>query len=131
MHQPGPPEVVEAAVTDVSPVRAVRLQEERHDRAVRLLLGENAIQLDDGVGLDDDLAQELLGRLILGREILEEVRRRCDDLGRRRGAPRVTRLLGMIATRSCWSLRSPMCVPVVASTLRAMYGLLVPRCGRH
>jgi len=90
VHQLGAPEMIEPAVADVTPVDPVGLQQERHERAVRLLLGEKSIQLDHGVGFDHDLAQQLFGRLFLGREVLKEIRRGGDDLRGRCGAAGVS-----------------------------------------
>jgi len=90
VHQLSAPKMVEATVADVAPVDAVGLQEERDERAVRLLLGEKPIELDDGVCFDNDLAQQLLGCLVLGREVFEKVRRSGDDLRGRGCAARVS-----------------------------------------
>jgi hypothetical protein len=47
---------------------------------VRLFLGEHPVEADHGMGLERDLAQQVLRRLALGREVLEQVERGAHDL---------------------------------------------------
>ena len=100
-------EVIEPAVAHPTPVHAVGLQHHGDDRAVRLRLGQDPIEADDRVRLDDDLAQQLVGLLVLGREIREQIRRGADDLlGGGRAALVPTRAVGKDDERGAAQLRA-------------------------